>query len=37
MKLKPVRNDRELNRALERIDELWAQNPIRKEAMNWIS
>ena len=23
MKLKPIRNDRELNRALERIDELW--------------
>jgi HTH-type transcriptional regulator/antitoxin HigA len=23
MKLKPIRNDRELNRALKRIDELW--------------
>ena len=23
MRLKPIRNDRELNRALERIDELW--------------
>jgi HTH-type transcriptional regulator/antitoxin HigA len=23
MKLKPIRNDRELNRALERIEELW--------------
>ena len=23
MKLKPIRNDRELNRALERIEKLW--------------
>jgi HTH-type transcriptional regulator/antitoxin HigA len=23
MKLKPIRNDREMNRALKRIDELW--------------
>lgn len=27
MKLKPVRNDRELNRALKRIDELWGAKP----------
>jgi len=27
MKLKPVKNDRELNRALKRIDELWGTKP----------
>jgi len=27
MKLKPVKNDRELNRALKRIDELWGAKP----------
>ena len=27
MKLKPIRNDRELDRALERIDELWGAKP----------
>jgi HTH-type transcriptional regulator/antitoxin HigA len=27
MKLKPIRNDRELNRALKRIDELWGAKP----------
>jgi len=27
MKLKPVKNDRELNRALQRIDELWGAKP----------
>ncbi len=27
MKLKPIKNDRELNRALKRIDELWGAKP----------
>jgi HTH-type transcriptional regulator/antitoxin HigA len=27
MKLKPIKNDRELNRALARIDELWSAKP----------
>ena len=27
MKLKPIRSDRELNRALKRIDELWGAKP----------
>lgn len=27
MKLKPIRNDRELNRALKRIDDLWGAKP----------
>ena len=27
MKLKPIRNDRELDRALERIEELWGAKP----------
>jgi len=27
MKLKPIRNNRELNRALKRIDELWGAKP----------
>jgi len=27
VKLKPVKNDRELNRALKRIDELWGAKP----------
>ncbi|MEO1246952.1 MAG: transcriptional regulator [Pseudomonadota bacterium] len=27
MRLKPIRNDRELNRALKRIDELWGAKP----------
>lgn len=27
MKLKPIRNDSELNRALKRIDELWGAKP----------
>ena len=27
MKLKPIRNDRDLNRALKRIDELWDAKP----------
>ncbi len=27
MKLKPVKNDRELNRALKRVDELWGAKP----------
>ena len=27
MKLKPIKNDRELNRALMRIDELWGAKP----------
>ena len=27
MKLKPIRSDRELDRALERIDELWGAKP----------
>jgi len=27
MKLKPIKNDRELNRALKRIDELWVAKP----------
>jgi len=27
MKLKPIKNDRELNRALKRIDELWGVKP----------
>jgi HTH-type transcriptional regulator/antitoxin HigA len=27
MKLKPIRNDRELKRALKRIDELWGAKP----------
>ncbi len=27
MKLKPVKNDRELNRAIKRIDELWGAKP----------
>ena len=27
MKLKPIKNDRELNRALERIDEVWGAKP----------
>ena len=27
MKLKPIRNDRDLNRALKRIDELWGAKP----------
>jgi len=27
MKLKPIRNDRALNRALMRIDELWGAKP----------
>jgi HTH-type transcriptional regulator/antitoxin HigA len=27
MKLKPINNDRELNRALKRIDELWGAKP----------
>jgi HTH-type transcriptional regulator/antitoxin HigA len=27
MKLKPIKNDRELNRALERIEELWGTKP----------
>ena len=27
MKLKPIKNDRELNRAIKRIDELWGAKP----------
>lgn len=27
MKLKPIKNDRELNRALKRIDDLWGAKP----------
>lgn len=27
MKLKPIKSDRELNRALKRVDELWAAKP----------
>lgn len=27
MKLKPIKNDRELNRALKRIDKLWSAKP----------
>ena len=27
MKLRPVKNDRELNHALKRIDELWGAKP----------
>ncbi len=27
MKLKPIKNDRELNRALQRIEELWGTKP----------
>jgi len=27
MRLKPIKNDRELNRALKRIDELWGAKP----------
>ena len=27
MKLKPIKNDRDLNRALKRIDELWGAKP----------
>ena len=27
MRLKPIRNDRELDRALERVDELWGAKP----------
>ena len=36
MKLKPVRNDRQLNRALERIDELWGakQNTARGDELD---
>jgi len=38
MKLKPIKNDHELNRALKRIDELCGvQNPIHKKAMSWMS
>ena len=36
MNLKPIRNDRQLNRALKRIDELWGakQNTIRGDELD---
>lgn len=35
LKLKPIRSDLDLERALERIDELWERNPARPRVTNW--
>ena len=37
MKLKPIKSDRELERALARIDELWGLNLIPPKAMSLMS